>query len=152
MILAIIISVVILDQITKYLALRLKNGSITIIDNFLDLYYLENRGAAFGIFQGKKFLLTFVTAFIILGMCIFLFKERSRLSLISKVSISLIIAGAIGNLLDRIFRHYVIDFISVTLPGGYDFPVFNLADIAVVIGTFLLIIAFFSTKDFEEKK
>lgn len=150
MILVIIFLVIILDQITKYLAIGLKNGSIKVVENFMELVYVENRGAAFGILQGKKIILVFFTFFIIAALCYFLYKSRSRLSTISKVSISLIIGGAIGNLIDRIFRHFVIDFISVTFPNGYEFPVFNVADIAVVCGTFLLIIAFVKTDDFEE--
>lgn len=150
MILVIIFLVIILDQITKYLAIGLKNGSIKVVENFMELVYVENRGAAFGILQGKKIILVFFTFFIIAALCYFLYKSQSRLSTISKVSISLIIGGAIGNLIDRIFRYFVIDFISVTFPNGYEFPVFNVADIAVVCGTFLLIIAFVKTDDFEE--
>ena len=150
MILVIIFLVIILDQITKYLAIGLKKGSIKVVKNFMELVYVENRGAAFGILQGKKIILVFFTFFIIATLCYFLYKSRSRLSTISKVSISLIIGGAIGNLIDRVFRHFVIDFISVTFPNGYEFPVFNVADIAVVCGTFLLIIAFVKTDDFEE--
>lgn len=150
MILVIIFLVIILDQITKYLAIGLKKGSIKVVKNFMELVYVENRGAAFGILQGKKIILVFFTFFIIAALCYFLYKSRSRLSTISKVSISLIIGGAIGNLIDRVFRHFVIDFISVTFPNGYEFPVFNVADIAVVCGTFLLIIAFVKTDDFEE--
>lgn len=150
MILVIIFLVIILDQITKYLAIGLKKGSIKVVKNFMELVYVENRGAAFGILQGKKIILVFFTFFIIAALCYFLYKSRSRLSTISKVSISLIIGGAIGNLIDRVIRHFVIDFISVTFPNGYEFPVFNVADIAVVCGTFLLIIAFVKTDDFEE--
>lgn len=150
MILVIIFLVIILDQITKYLAIGLKKGSIKVVKNFMELVYVENRGAAFGILQGKKIILVFFTFFIIAALCYFLYKSRSRLSTISKVSISLIIGGAIGNLIDRVFRHFVLDFISVTFPNGYEFPVFNVADIAVVCGTFLLIIAFVKTDDFEE--
>ena len=152
MILVIIFLVIILDQITKYLAIGLKKGSIKVVKNFMELVYVENRGAAFGILQGKKIILVFFTFFIIAALCYFIYKSRSRLSTISKVSISLIIGGAIGNLIDRVFRYFVIDFISVTFPNGYEFPVFNVADIAVVCGTFLLIIAFVKTDDFEEIK
>lgn len=150
MTLVIILAVIILDQITKYLAIGLKKGSIKLIDNFLSLVYVENRGAAFGILQGKKIILVFFTFLIIMAMCYYLYKGQKSMATISKLSISLIIGGAIGNLIDRVFRHFVIDFISVTFPNGYEFPVFNVADIAVVCGTFLLIIAFMKTNDFEE--
>lgn len=150
MTLVIILAVIILDQITKYLAIGLKKGSIKLIDSFLSLVYVENRGAAFGILQGKKIILVFFTFLIIMAMCYYLYKGQKSMATISKLSISLIIGGAIGNLIDRVFRHFVIDFISVTFPNGYEFPVFNVADIAVVCGTFLLIIAFMKTNDFEE--
>ena len=150
MTIVIILALIILDQITKHLATGLKKGSIKLIDNFLSLVYVENRGAAFGILQGKKIILVFFTFLIILAMCYYLYKGQNSMATISKLSISLIIGGAIGNLIDRVFRHYVIDFISVTFPNGYEFPVFNVADIAVVCGTFLLIIAFMKTDDFEE--
>lgn len=150
MTLVIILAVIILDQITKHLAIGLKKGSIKLIDNFLSLIYVENRGAAFGILQGKKIILVFFTFLIIMAMFYYLYKGQNSMATISKLSISLIIGGAIGNLIDRVFRHYVIDFISVTFPNGYEFPVFNVADIAVVCGTFLLIIAFMKTDDFEE--
>lgn len=150
MTLVIILAVIILDQITKYLAIGLKKGSIKLIDNFFSLVYVENRGAAFGILQGKKIILVFFTFLIIMAMCYYLYKGQKSMATISKLSISLIIGGAIGNLIDRVFRHFVIDFISVTFPNGYEFPVFNVADIAVVCGTFLLIIAFIKTNDFEE--
>lgn len=150
MTLVIILAVIILDQITKYLAIGLKNNSIKLIDNFLSLVYVENRGAAFGILQGKKIILVFFTFIIIMAMCYYLYKGQNSMAIISKLSISLIIGGAIGNLIDRVLRHYVIDFISVTFPNGYEFPVFNVADIAVVCGTFLLVIAFMKTNDFEE--
>ena len=147
--LLIIILVIITDQITKYLALGLKKGSVSIVDKYLNLIYVENRGAAFGILQGKKFFLTFVTLIVILAMSFYLYKGYNKFSLITKIGLSLLIGGAIGNLLDRIIRNYVIDFISVTFPNGYDFPVFNVADICVVVGTLFIIIAFFKTKDFE---
>lgn len=150
MTLVIILAVIILDQITKHLAIGLKKGSIKLIDNFLSLIYVENRGAAFGILQGKKIILVFFTFLIIMAMFYYLYKGQNSMATISKLSISLIIGGAIGNLIDRVFRHYVIDFISVTFPNGYEFPVFNVADIAVVCGTILLIIAFMKTDDFEE--
>ena len=103
-----------LDHLTKYMAISLKEGDIIIFDKFLKLTYLENRGAAFGILENKKIILM-----IIYG---------------------LLLGGALGNLIDRIFRGYVIDFISVRLPFNYDFPVFNVADIAVVVSCILLVI------------
>ncbi|QQK07691.1 signal peptidase II [Miniphocaeibacter halophilus] len=139
----------IIDQFTKYKALGLKNNSIELIGKKLQLVYVENRGAAFGFFQNKKIILLAVTIIIILALVVTLIKNYSKFSLISLISLSLIIGGAIGNLIDRIFRGYVIDFISYTFFNGYEFPVFNFADIFVVSGCILLIIAIIFTKDFE---
>ena len=148
-IVTIIISIII-DQFTKIKAIGLKDNPIIIIKNKLELVYVENRGAAFGIFQNKKIILVFLTLIIILVISVFLFKNYNRFSLVSIMSLSLIIGGAIGNLIDRIIRGYVIDFISYTFFNGYEFPVFNVADICVVSGCILMIISLFFTKDFEE--
>lgn len=148
-IITIIISIII-DQITKIKAIGLKENLIPIIKGKLELVYVENRGAAFGMFQNKKLILVFLTLIIILAISVFLFKNYNRLSIVSIMSLSLIIGGAIGNLIDRIVRGYVVDFISYTFFNGYDFPVFNVADICVVSGCILMIISLFFTKDFEE--
>lgn len=148
-IVTVIISIII-DQFTKIKAIGLRENPIIIIKDKLELVYVENRGAAFGIFQGKKIILVFLTLIIILAISVFLFKNYNSFSLVSIMSLSLIIGGAVGNLIDRIFRGYVIDFISYTFFNGYEFPVFNVADICVVSGCILMIISLFFTKDFEE--
>ena len=123
-----------LDHLTKYMAISLKAGDIVIFDKFLKLTYLENRGAAFGILENKKIFL--IIGFVIL----YIFKNYKSLMNFEKVIYGLLLGGALGNLIDRIFRGYVIDFISVKLPFNYDFPVFNVADIAVVVSCILLVI------------
>ncbi|MFY9284741.1 MAG: signal peptidase II [Miniphocaeibacter sp.] len=145
----VIVLALIIDQFTKFKALNLKNNSIDLIGKKIQLVYVENRGAAFGFFQNKKFILLFATIIIILLLVITLIKNYSKFSLLSIISLSLIIGGAIGNLIDRFFRGYVVDFISYTFFNGYEFPVFNFADIFVVSGCILLIIAIIFTKDFE---
>ncbi len=135
----IIILGIIIDRVTKIWAfnnLRL-GDDIEIIKNFFHLQYLENRGAAFGIMQGKTAFLSIITILILIGMIYFMFKKMKR-TLISKISLSLIVSGAIGNLFDRIYYKYVVDFILVHYKNIYYFPTFNFADIFVVIGTILL--------------
>ena len=124
-----------LDHLTKYMAISLKEGDIIIFDKFLKLTYLENRGAAFGILENKKIILMII-GFVI----VYIFKNYKSLVSFEKVIYGLLLGGALGNLIDRIFRGYVIDFISVRLPFNYDFPVFNVADIAVVVSCILLVI------------
>lgn len=141
---------IIIDQLTKVLAVRyLKDSvSIPIIENFLGLSYVENYGAGFGILQNKKFFLVFITGIVILGMIYFLYRNYNRMNTVVKIALMLLISGSIGNIIDRIRLSYVVDFISVRFPFGYNFPVFNVADILVVIGTTLLMIVVLFDKDF----
>lgn len=129
-----------LDHLTKYMAISLKEGDVIIFDKFMKLTYLENRGAAFGIFENKKIILMIITLLIIGFVIVYIFKNYKSLVSFEKVIYGLLLGGALGNLIDRIFRGYVIDFISVRLPFNYDFPVFNVADIAVVVSCILLVI------------
>ena len=133
------IILIIVDQFTKYLAAtNLANeNSIVLIDNFLRLYYIENRGAAFGILQGFRSLFAVITVTVLLILIVFLFKNYNKVSFIYLLSFSLLIGGTVGNFIDRIRLHYVIDFISMKF-FGYDFAIFNFADVFIVVGTILI--------------
>ena len=125
------------DQIIKhFVLLYLKPvGSVSVINGFLEWNYVENTGAAFGSFSGNTTLLSVITAVIILaGIAAILLKKIKNKYLL--ITATIIIAGGLGNLIDRIFRGYVIDFIKVLF---IDFPVFNFADILVTCGSFMLI-------------
>ncbi len=137
-----------LDQFTKYLAVKyLKhNGSIVIIKNFLKLSYVENYGAAFGIMQNKKYIFVIITLIVVIFVTVFLIRNFYNLSKLMKVSLVMLLAGAIGNLIDRIRLSYVIDFVSVRFSNGYEFPVFNVADCFIVISTILIIAMIFFNK------
>jgi signal peptidase II len=132
---------VFIDQLTKKWAVDvLKDSeSIKIIGDFLNFSYIENRGAAFGMLQNKLWLFIIVTAamIILLGYMYFRIKNITNLS---RLSIVMIVSGAIGNLIDRVRLRYVVDFIHVRFGNFYDFPVFNIADSLVVCGTFLMVI------------
>ncbi len=140
--LLIIIFGLIADRVSKLWALgSLKNvDNITIIKNYFAFEYLENRGAAFGILQNKLWLLAIVTMLVIGGMIFYLVKYKPN-SKILRVAMAMIISGAIGNLIDRIYYKYVVDFILVHYKDVYYFPTFNVADILVSVGTFFLIIS-----------
>ena len=141
-----------LDQIAKYLAvLHLKGqAAIPIIKNVFELQYLENQGAAFGIMQGKKTLfvigtLIFLVIVVILYHNIPLTKRFTPIRIVAV----LIVAGAIGNMIDRVVHQYVIDFFYFSL---IDFPIFNVADIYVTVGAVLLIVLvlfYYKEEDFE---
>lgn len=143
--------VLILDRLTKLWALNVltKVPEIVIIKNFLSFSYLENRGAAFGILQNKVSLLVIVTLVVVMGIIYYLIKYKPSSRLL-KLSLSFIIGGALGNLFDRIFYKYVVDFILIHYKDVFYFPTFNAADMAVVIGTFLLI--FYLIKEDENGK
>lgn len=138
---------VFIDQITKLTAvLKLKvNGPIELIENFLQLNIVENRGAAFGILQNKQFLFIIITFIVLIGIIIYI-KSNKKLSKITIIVLDLIIAGSIGNLIDRIRLNYVVDFIDVNFWGYYDFPVFNFADSCLVVGTIILAILIIKDK------
>lgn len=138
--LIITILLILLDQITKFICLqKLKPiGSLKIIENFFYLTYVENRGAAFGILQGARYIFIFLTISVLI-ICFYYYKKipKNKFEFLTKTSLTLIISGAIGNLIDRIFRGFVIDMFHFIFWGN-DFAVFNMADIFVVLGTVLL--------------
>lgn len=135
-------AIVILDQITKIWAINnLKNaGTITIIPNFFRLAYVENFGAAFGILQNKRWIFIVISVTVIIGIVFFLLRHYNKLNIFVKIALAMLLGGAIGNFIDRIRLGYVIDFLSFRLFNAYEFPVFNVADIFIVISTFAILI------------
>lgn len=142
MVTTIIISIILLciDQISKLLVVNLltKTDSITIIKNFFYLTYINNDGAAFSILVGKRIFLILIAVLVIVMLIRYIQKNNIQNKL-ELVSISLIIGGSLGNLMDRVVRGYVIDFLDFKI-FNYNFPIFNLADTFIVIGVFLLLL------------
>ena len=138
----IILSIIflVIDQISKILIIKLlePNEVITIIKNFLYIIYTNNTGAAFSILLGKRIFLI-VVAILIIGILLYYIKKNKVDGKLNILAFSLIIGGSLGNLIDRIVRGYVVDFISIKL-GSYNFPIFNIADSLIVVGVFLLLI------------
>ncbi|MDD3218464.1 MAG: signal peptidase II [Lachnospiraceae bacterium] len=145
---------VILDQWTKFLALRhlapLGTDSIDIFPGVLELHYLENRGAAFGMFQNKQWFFVILSlVFFVAIVCVFLKTPKTKRYLPLNIVYVLLAAGAIGNSIDRIRINYVIDFVYFSL---IDFPIFNVADIYVTCSVAALAILFllvYKEEDFE---
>ncbi|MCF0124157.1 MAG: signal peptidase II [Pseudobutyrivibrio sp.] len=134
-----IIGLIILDQFTKKLAINLKNTEdIILVNNVLQLHYLENNGAAFSILQGKQIFFKILTP-IALAIMSYIYINLSKVDKFNDIKLILVFvfAGAVGNYIDRIRFEYVIDFIYFSL---IDFPVFNIADCYVTCCMFLLII------------
>ena len=147
-----VIILVILDQITKWQALtKLKPIKNTVvIKGFLDFTFVENRGAAFGILSGRRIFFILLTVVVAAGILYSFYKlPKTREYNWLKCGLVLVLSGAIGNVIDRAVRGYVVDFLEVTF---IKWPVFNLADIYVVVGAcFILFLSLFVIKE-EEKK
>ncbi len=126
------------DQIIKLLVLEhLKPiGSFPLIDGVLQLNYAENTGAAFGSFSAHTDLLSIFTCVMIVIGFVYLFLKKRKLD-VEYVCISLILAGGIGNLIDRVYRGFVVDYIE---PLFIDFAIFNFADILVTCSSVVLVI------------
>ena len=129
---------ILLDQIIKFIIRNTVVSSISVIPHFFYITYVKNKGAAFGILSNQVILLIFVAVFL-LGFLIYEVKKQKQESKLFMITYSLIIGGLIGNLIDRVVLGYVTDYLEFYL-GSYAFPVFNLADMAIVIGVILLII------------
>lgn len=129
------------DRITKVWATNtlLDKENIEIINGYFRLSYLKNEGAAFGMFKGNFFFLYVVTSLFILAMLVYVILKKQK-SILMQLSFGLLLAGAIGNMYDRIVQKYVVDFIQVHYLDKHYFPTFNIADICVSIGTVLLVI------------
>ena len=132
----------ILDQISKiYINLnfnRLLNKDIFIFT----IEYVRNYGAAFNLFSGSRLFLSFISVISTFILFYFIFIRENKL--INKYGLSFILAGTIGNGIDRILNGYVIDFIKIKY---IDFPVFNIADIAINIGVLILILNYYRHKN-----
>ena len=131
---------IILDQLTKLWVLDALRGQepVTLLPGVFQLLYVENRGAAFGILQNKQWFFVIITVAVLAALLWVLPKipaERHFLPL--SLCLCFIAAGAVGNMIDRIFRGYVVDFLYFQL---IDFPVFNVADIYVTTASVVLIL------------
>ncbi len=133
-----------LDQLTKYFVITNVKpvDAVPVIDNILQFRYVENTGAAFSILSEKTWLLSLITGVLIVGALLYLFitKPKSKLFV---TSIILVVSGGLGNLIDRLMRGYVVDFIEYLF---MEYAVYNFADILVTIGAVLLVIAIFLDK------
>ena len=123
------IIIVFLDQLSKVLII---NKNITIIPSLLSFTYTKNYGGAFSI--GKFQVVTILSIAIIIGILVFLLIKNNEIK--NYTPYILILSGSIGNLIDRLSRGYVIDFININL---FNFPSFNIADMCIVFGIFYLI-------------
>lgn len=127
------------DQLSKYLidSYMLEGETIPLISNFFHITYVKNRGIAFGMFQGKLDIISIATIIAIVAIAYYLYKERNKLSVVEKMGFIYILAGAIGNMIDRAFRGYVVDMVDFRGIWSY---VFNLADVWINMGVVFVLL------------
>ncbi|TMW74059.1 signal peptidase II [Alteribacter natronophilus] len=149
---AIALIIIVLDQITKWIVVqRMEQGeSIPIIENVFHLTSHRNAGAAFGILQGQMWLFYIATA-IVLVFVTYYIQTQGKYNPLFGTSLGLVLGGAIGNFIDRLLFNEVVDFIDVYI-GTYNFPIFNVADMALTIGVGMLIVYVFIEDRKQEKK
>ena len=137
------LGVLLIDMLSKVLIKHfiLLGIRIKIIKGFLYITYVKNTGAAFSIFRNNTLFLI-ILSIVIIGLLFYYLSKKTYLSKLENISYGLILGGAIGNLFDRIIYGYVIDFIDIYI-FKFDYPVFNIADMAIVIGVIILIIDLF---------
>ena len=133
-----IVVLVVVDQIIKliiYHTIGNSGDSITLIPNILSLNYVENIGGAFGILMTRIFLIG-VNLMIIITVWKLMVSKKYHFDNNAKFGMALIVAGGFGNVIDRIFRGYVIDYIDIS--EMFNYPVFNFADICIVVGVIIV--------------
>ena len=136
---AAIIGGIVLDQLSKLLAVKLLApiGSVPLWEGVLHLTYVENRGAAFGMLAEHRWVFMSISTIAIIAIALYLYSGRNTSKLYTS-ALMLIVSGGIGNMIDRIALGYVVDFVDFAL---IDFAVFNIADSLVCIGAGLLVLA-----------
>jgi len=134
------------DQIIKGIVIKNMDlySKIKIIPNFFSIYYVKNTGAAFSILENNTIFLIVLSVIIILVINQYIAKEKN-IDKKSLIFLSIITGGIYGNLIDRIIHKGVIDYLAFTI-FNYSFPVFNLADIAITVGTACLVITMLFNK------
>lgn len=131
------------DQFTKYLIYtRLYPGQAIEVTPFFRIVYAMNTGIAFSMFQGANHVFSVITALIIGGFLLWYRKNRAAIPPALKAAFTLVIAGAAGNLIDRVAHGYVVDFLDFSI-GSYHWPAFNVADSCITVGGILLFLLSF---------
>lgn len=133
-----------IDQLTKILVSKnmALHQSISIIPKVLNITYIQNRGAAFGMLANHRWVFMIISSVAIIGMCVYLFRFCNE-NMLFKIGLALIISGGIGNMIDRIFLGYVVDMIEAAFIEtlfDWSFAIFNVADSFVCVGAGIVIL------------
>lgn len=147
--------VLLLDQLTKLLASnQLELYVPNKVTGFFNLTLMHNEGVAFSLLADQsgwqRYFIAVVASFIVIWLLYWLFKNNKSMKL-QNTALVLVIGGALGNIWDRVFLGYVVDFVELHY-SGYYWPAFNVADSAISIGAVLLIIDAFKNKDSEQNE
>ncbi len=125
---------ILIDQLLKILTVQYLNEPVTIINNLLQLNYLKNYGVGFSMLNGNRFLILVIS----FGLIYYVLKMLNDIEMQKyQIPLLMILAGGIGNLIDRIVRGFVVDYVDVNI---FNFPVFNFADSILVLGAIAIII------------
>ena len=146
--------VILIDQWTKWLIVKnMELGErISVWDPWFGILSHRNRGAAWGMLEGQMWLFTIITIAVIAGI-IYFYHTEAKGKPMYQVSLMLLLGGAIGNFIDRLFRGEVVDFVDTFIPViNYHFPIFNIADAALTIAVVMLIITIILEEKAEKKK
>lgn len=138
-----------IDQIIKYFIVsELKPvGTVNVLGDVFKLTYVENRGVAFGMFSGMQWVFILLTSALLAAIIFYMFKKRPK-SKFFYITVALIIGGGIGNLIDRVFLNYVVDYLSLSFFP----PVCNFADYCITVGVGMLAVYLLFFADKEKKK
>ena len=137
---AIILAGILIDQLTKYLAVEHLQpiGSFPLWKGVLHLTYAENRGAAFGMLADNRWVFMWISTIALSALLIYFYFFNKRYTYLGSIALGMIVSGGIGNMIDRIALGYVIDFIDFTL---INFAIFNFADSIVCVGAGMLVLS-----------
>lgn len=138
---ALLAAVLLLDQISKWIvqsSMKI-NESIDVIPGFFRITYVQNTGAAWSMLEGRMIFFYIISVVFLIGMFYF-YRHNTNEDVFTQLGVVLMIAGTLGNFADRLVLRYVRDFLDFLLLG-YDFPVFNIADVSLCIGVGLLAIS-----------
>lgn len=148
----VIIILVACDQVSKYfVAANMTEGqTISILQDFFHITYVKNRGVAFGALQGKLYIITIISVVAVSAIIFYILKNKTKIPKLSYIAYLFIISGAIGNITDRIVRNFVVDLFDFRGIWKY---VFNVADVWINVGVFLMILEYiFDARKKKEKR
>ncbi|WP_228027681.1 signal peptidase II [Bacillus fonticola] len=144
--------IIAIDQLTKWMIVTRMTElqSIPVIDDFFYITSHRNTGAAWGILEGQMFFFYIITVIVVIAI-IFYMERWAKEKPLAKLALAFMLGGAIGNLIDRVFRQEVVDFFQFFF-GTYQFPIFNVADSSLVVGVILLMIIIWREDSSKEKE